>query len=210
MLDGKYDVNSHDDGNLTQEEAILIYNTPIECTMQSPWELSHVISEELVPRKIKSMVEIGTFKGGTLWQWLKCIEDNASFTAIDAYDPAYSFDKGADYYRELFNEWANPKNIDFELIDGDSSDLDILEVIKNKYPEGIDCLFIDGNHLYDYVKNDFVLYGELVKPGGIIVMHDILLSPDVIIFWREIQHAGYKTKQYAIKERPYGIGVVYK
>lgn len=33
---------------------------------------------------------------------------------------------------------------------------------------GLDFLYIDGNHKYEYIKNDLNLYYPLVKPNGII------------------------------------------
>ena len=36
----------------------------------------------------------------------------------------------------------------------------------------LDFVFIDANHLYDYVKTDIILYKKKVKPGGIIAGHD--------------------------------------
>jgi hypothetical protein len=36
----------------------------------------------------------------------------------------------------------------------------------------IDILFIDGDHSYQGVINDFLLYEELVKKGGYIVFDD--------------------------------------
>jgi predicted O-methyltransferase YrrM len=38
----------------------------------------------------------------------------------------------------------------------------------------IDLLFIDGYHDYKNVLSEFLLYKDLVRPGGIIAFHDIL------------------------------------
>jgi hypothetical protein len=46
----------------------------------------------------------------------------------------------------------------------------------------IDVLFIDGDHSYNGVKNDFNLYSPLVKNGGYIVFDDYndhVSSPEV-------------------------------
>lgn len=39
-------------------------------------------------------------------------------------------------------------------------------------PEQVDFVYIDGNHLYDYVKSDIQLYFNVTKVGGIIGGHD--------------------------------------
>ncbi len=37
----------------------------------------------------------------------------------------------------------------------------------------IDLLFIDGNHDYDAIKEDYFLWSGLIPPGGVIVLHDV-------------------------------------
>lgn len=56
----------------------------------------------------------------------------------------------------------------------------------------VDFVFIDGDHTYEGVKSDFVQYGPLVRPGGLIAFHDILPRPDfpdiqVDQFWKEVR-----------------------
>lgn len=44
-------------------------------------------------------------------------------------------------------------------------------------PDGsLDFVFIDGNHAYDYVKDDILLWGPKVKVGGVIAGHDFGLK----------------------------------
>ncbi len=38
--------------------------------------------------------------------------------------------------------------------------------------DGVDLLFIDGDHGYASVLTDWLLYHPLVKPGGLVVFHD--------------------------------------
>lgn len=44
----------------------------------------------------------------------------------------------------------------------------------------IDLLFIDGVHSYQGVKDDFETFGTKVKPGGIVIFHDIFLYDNTI------------------------------
>ena len=48
-------------------------------------------------------------------------------------------------------------------------------IVYNKVSD-IDFLFIDGNHSYESVLCDFLLYYPLVKKGGIVGFHDTKLS----------------------------------
>jgi predicted O-methyltransferase YrrM len=59
----------------------------------------------------------------------------------------------------------------------------------------VDFLFIDGDHTYDGVARDFELYTPLVRPGGLVALHDIVpqgdsdefLVGDVPRFWSELR-----------------------
>ena len=58
----------------------------------------------------------------------------------------------------------------------------------------IDLLFIDGDHTYEGVKQDFEMYAPLVREGGAIVLHDIKLTGkkweglvEVNRFWKELK-----------------------
>jgi len=42
--------------------------------------------------------------------------------------------------------------------------------------DGVDLLFIDGDHQYASVLTDWLLYSPLVRPGGLIAFHDIALT----------------------------------
>jgi predicted O-methyltransferase YrrM len=75
----------------------------------------------------------------------------------------------------------NTKNNKYTYIQGNSQ----IEETRDKVLEimnGVDILFIDGDHLYNGVINDFNLYSPLVKTGGYIIFddyNDIEFSPDV-------------------------------
>ena len=60
---------------------------------------------------------------------------------------------------------------------GFSNDEKIIADVYSKVDE-VDLLFIDGNHSYQSVLCDFLLYYPLVKKGGIIAFHDTALSED--------------------------------
>ena len=45
---------------------------------------------------------------------------------------------------------------------------------RNRFEEKkIDLLFIDGNHSYESVKEDYLLWSDLIVPGGALVLHDV-------------------------------------
>lgn len=77
----------------------------------------------------------------------------------------------------------NVNNNNYHYLKGNSQSSDMVNRLK-QITQIIDLLYIDGDHSYQGVKNDFVLYESLVKPGGFIVFddyNDIIYSADVKI-----------------------------
>ena len=71
-----------------------------------------------------------------------------------------------------------------------TSTSDFLKTLLPK--DGIDFLFIDGDHRYDGVKMDFEMYSPLLRPGGLVRFHDICTNAKdktcgVDRFWLEIR-----------------------
>jgi predicted O-methyltransferase YrrM len=81
--------------------------------------------------------------------------------------------------------------------------------------QGLDYLFIDGDHTYEGVKCDFGMYGPMVRKGGLIAFHDIAEGlPEMVggvpRFWQEVK-SQYRHDEI-IENRDqggYGIGVLY-
>lgn len=73
-------------------------------------------------------------------------------------------------------------------------------------------LFIDGDHTYRGVKNDYLIYRDYVKKGGLIVFHDIndsehhrKMNCEVHKFWNELKGEKY---EFNIKSHWAGIGIL--
>lgn len=91
--------------------------------------------------------------------------------------------------------WINDSLRDSQerhFIAGDSSSKSTQELLE-KALDGrhVDLLFIDGDHSYKGVKQDFCTYSHFVKEGGLVVFHDIVdhtevPSVGVLKLWKEI------------------------
>lgn len=60
-------------------------------------------------------------------------------------------------------------------------------VIGEDWGRSFDFVFIDGDHTYEAVSNNFRLALRFLAPGGVIVFHDALSWPDVTRFLEEIR-----------------------
>lgn len=54
-----------------------------------------------------------------------------------------------------------------------------MEAVKKFKPNSIDFVFIDGNHNFEFVKEDIEHWSKIVKPGGIVYGHDYWDHNDV-------------------------------
>lgn len=162
-------------------------------------------------RKLLTILEIGSGRGGTLYVWMQVAEKNATVITLDK--------KIVIQTKKIIKEKHRNQNI--HLVEKDShlknTKLFIQSIIKNKK---IDLLFIDGDHTYKGVKNDWDLYSPLVKKGGLIVFHDInkhdKKSCKVEKFWQQIKqhHSHLEICLDINNDRGWGkwggIGVIYK
>jgi predicted O-methyltransferase YrrM len=80
--------------------------------------------------------------------------------------------------------------------------------------EGLDLLFIDGDHGYTSVTQDLVNYQKYVNPGGVIAFHDInsdVFAPmgvEVPRFWKDFNPPGKEKLVWSLKAEWGGIGAI--
>lgn len=92
----------------------------------------------------------------------------------------------------LYRSFARPGQR-IHLLRRDSHDPSTLKALLDVLGgRKVDFLFIDGDHSYDGVKRDFEIYRTLVRPGGMIGLHDIVPHSaesgcEVNRFWNEIR-----------------------
>ncbi|MCE8424194.1 MAG: class I SAM-dependent methyltransferase [Candidatus Methanoperedens sp.] len=137
--------------------------------------------------EIKKFLEIGTANGGTLFMILRAISAQAKIVSIDL------------HYNKIWGIIDSPLYKSFKkdrfqkiiLLKSDTHLPNTKETVDSILDGNVDLLFIDGDHSYEGVKQDFKMYGSLVKNGGLIAFHDIVKHHDeckVHEFWSEIKH----------------------
>jgi predicted O-methyltransferase YrrM len=178
--------------------------------MQSRWELTDFITR-YIKAQPKTVLEIGVAHGGTMIQWLKYANDDGCNIVGIEYTKA-RVERNLSYWESFKKPETN-----FRVFTGRSQKPEIVEEVCEIFKDGLDWLFIDGMHHYDTAKEDFINYGPLVKPGGIIALHDIYREFDqgsdetVTELWEEIRHSGYMTRELRSfrGQSNRGIGIVY-
>jgi glycosyltransferase involved in cell wall biosynthesis len=205
----EYDINKRGTGEIsaleTQKGPIRIY--------QKKWEFEKLLTiyKKLNPRQV---LEVGSAEGGSSYWFMQNSEPNTHFISLDILH----------YNADLMKQWADKRKIQLDCFTMDSHADVTVNRIKAFAP--LDFILIDADHSYEASKQDFMKYGPMVRPGGIIVLHDIIethhqdvydpvmdiiyRAPMVWKLWKEIKEAGYKTQElYGPDQHDCGIGIVY-
>lgn len=128
----------------------------------------------IAEQKPRNVLEIGSWAGGSAYLWGKL----ASGKVISIDLPMGEFG-GKDCNLTIErcrarNEMLLEHNPNFIGILGDSHDLAIvMEIKKIVGEEGIDLLFIDGDHTYEGVDKDISYYLQFMNWNSVIALHDI-------------------------------------
>lgn len=145
-------------------------------SVQIPFEIEGVVTA-LRAEKTPVVCEIGTYHGGTnllLSQALSGVETMIGVDLFIVHKP----------HLKLF---MRPEQT-LHFVEGSSYSAGTVQKVE-KVLNGklIDVLFIDGDHNYEGVKKDFLMYRHLVRENGKILFHDIV-QDHKIRYGRETDH----------------------
>lgn len=141
--------------------------------------------------KIENYLEIGVHNGGSM-SLLLTNNNSKNLYGLDLFEDMYDiskhinkekYDKYQYFKRDNLAISKTTKNLNtikskynntvkFSLIQGNSYYDNTEQKFKDKCNIELDLLFIDGDHTYDGVKNDFERYSKYVKKNGYIIFDD--------------------------------------
>jgi predicted O-methyltransferase YrrM len=161
--------------------------------------------------------EIGVYRGGTFYLWCQAAAPDAVLLGLDL-PSEYN---GTGFYPAriaFFQHFPRAHRQRLHFIGGDSQLRSTVNRVESVLRENrLDFLFIDGDHSYNGVRQDWELYGPLVRSGGMVAFHDILPRLDapaagVHRLWDEIKR-GYRHREIIASDGPdahrMGIGVLW-
>ena len=160
----------------------------------------------------KYICEIGTLRGGTLYMWCRAANQKATLISIDLPGSLYYTENRIKFYRQF---GSDNQRLVFLASDSHLSET-VAKVKAELEGNALDFLFIDGDHTYEGVKADFEMYSPLVRPGGVIALHDIMPRPgdptiEVYRLWGELKQS-YEHEEIIRSRDGYpdlGIGVIW-
>ena len=155
--------------------------------------------------KPKVIVEIGVHLGHSMKAWQ------------DAFKPKRMVGIDGET-NETIEDYIKSKRLKANFLIADSHDQSTLEAVSVYLGgEKVDFLFIDGDHSYEGVKQDYEMYSPLVRKGGIIAFHDAGITDhplvDVYKYWRDVTaknkpQAGKQNFDF-IHQDSNGVGILY-
>jgi cephalosporin hydroxylase len=163
------------------------------------------LTDIIKPLKPATLLEIGTWKGGTLYHFSRVALFDSTVISIDAVP--YPISPTCFKYRRCQN---------IHLLIGDTHQTKTFTKIAwTLEDKPLEFLFIDGDHSYRGVRDDFNTYSSLME-NGIIALHDITTHPkstgcEVEKFWKEIK-VEYESYEFieSVNQQWGGIGVIIK
>lgn len=123
---------------------------------------------DLIDKPYATYCEIGTFNGGSFCLMMQ----NPKPMKLISIDPLHLSRTAKPILMENIQKF-NKYNYDTVVTEKFSTDPNVIEYLKNT-KTSIDILFIDGDHSFNAVVNDFKLYEQYVESGGFIVFDDYL------------------------------------
>lgn len=126
--------------------------------------------------KIRNYLEIGVHNGCSMSYIVHNSNKLDNVVGIDLFEDTFYKDKLILEDIKKFINKNNTSNSKIHLIKGNSKDINTINKAK-KISEKYDLIFIDGDHSYDGVKNDFNMVYNLLSENGILVFDDFNKNP---------------------------------
>lgn len=161
--------------------------------MQDPDEL-FALGWEIRQRlgQPRTVLEIGSNHGGVLWFFSQLAADDAMLISLDR-DQSHNRMQGR----------AEQLVCKLQVDSGDHANYAWMRYAS------FDLLFIDGDHTLTAVERDYRMYAPLVRPGGLVAVHDVGFSSAEV--WKRIHHDGQWSRKFVYQpqdHKPAGIGVM--
>ena len=140
----------------------------------------YTLYEFVKEMKCKNVLEIGTQNGQSTRAILMALDSNKEgrLISLDHKSRSSILD---DDFQDYKKYWT--------FVQANSYAPETVETVKEFLGEDglFDLAFIDGDHTYEGVKKDWDCYSKLVRPGGVIILHDTVnQNVGVSQLWNEI------------------------
>lgn len=154
------------------------------------------------------LVELGTHQGLSYFTFCQAMKENAVDGLCYAVDTFQGDAHAGSYDESVFNQVSQHNR---EHYHGFSYLMRMLfnEALRHFADDTIDLLHIDGLHTYEAVADDFANWYPKVRPGGIVLFHDVQARLQDFGAWRFWDELCAQREVFAFNHG-FGLGVLRK
>src|SRR5260370_20522340 len=155
-----------------------------------------------------NLVELGTHYGESYFGFCQSLEENGIQCKCYAVD-TWKGDEHAGFYgEEVFTDVRAYNDLNYASFSN---------LLRMTFDEGvgqfednsIDLLHIDGLHTYAAVENDVRLWFPKLRPGGVLLLHDVEVRNDGFEVWRLWEELQTAFPTFTFRHHS-GLGVLQK
>ena len=153
-------------------------------------------------------VELGTHYGESYFGFCQAVKESGAATQCFSIDTWRGDEHAGFYGDEVYRDVDSYNQLEFASFS--TLVRAAFDEARERFePESIDILHIDGLHTYEAVKHDFETWFPNVRPGGVVLIHDIAVRHGNFEVWRLWEEL---SRQYPNFEfhHCWGLGVILK
>ena len=133
-----------------------------------PW-VAKVLAALVEAKKPQILVETGTFEAKTTFRLFGAMMSYAALHGSILFTVESDFDR-FDRAQRLIASWPALASTGVQVIHEDAERFLTAGVLK----KGVDFVFLDDDHTAEHVHREIALCAPLMRPGGIIAVHDVI------------------------------------
>ncbi len=150
-------------------------------------------------------VELGTDRGESYFAFCQSVAENKTGTRCFAIDTWLGDEQAGGYDETTFAEVSEHNRANYESF----STLvrrTFDEALPQFAPESIDLLHLDGLHTEAAVRHDIEAWLPKIRPGGILLMHDVNVRTRDFGVWKVWEELKTRGRSFTFTSGP-GLGV---
>ncbi|MDQ6626440.1 MAG: class I SAM-dependent methyltransferase, partial [Verrucomicrobiota bacterium] len=151
------------------------------------------------------LVELGTDRGESYFAFCQAAAENATGTRCFAVDTWQGDEQAGGYDETTFREVSQHNATHYaafsQLLRSTFDD-----AVDQFTSQSIDVLHLDGLHTEDAVRHDLDRWLPKIRPGGILLMHDVAVRVRDFGVWKVWEELRTRGRSYTFSDGP-GLGV---
>lgn len=165
----------------------------------------HFAYDAVAALRPKVLVELGTDRGESYFTFCQSVAENQAGTRCFSVDTWRGDQHAGDYDETTFAEVSGHNEQHYAAF---STLLRCTfdEALAEFEPATIDLLHLDGLHTEEAVRHDLESWLPKLRPGAILLMHDISMRTRDFGVWKIWEELRARGKSYAFTDAP-GLGV---